>query len=152
MSAAAVERCNQAYLFLRLTGNGRLACSRGEAGHHPLQVTGRDGDIGVVDEQIAVTGVGYELDQRADLSVGSQEVGALDELNGFIGKLLPELFDGGGGRVGERGNAEEYLVLPGVALAAVATEGIDHAGIEPLEGFENADAGSKGSKLRAAAR
>ena len=120
MRAATVERGDHAYRLLRFTGNGGMARSMGEVGHHPLKVAGRDGDIRVVDEQIAMAGVRCELDQRADFAVGSQTVEALDELNGLCGKFQFELLDCSGGGVGKRGDAEEQLILAGVALAAVA--------------------------------
>ena len=61
----------------------------------------------------------------------------------------PTAVDGG---VGQRGDAEEQLVFARVGLAAVAAKGVDHAGVETLEGFENADAGGKGRQRRAALR
>ena len=117
---------------------------RNEAGHDALEVTRRDGDVRVVDEQEVVAGVQDELNQSTDLAVGSQPLRTFDELDGERGKLGLQLLDGCGGRVGEGGDAEEKLVVASVGLAAVAAEGFDHAGVEALEGLEDGDAGGEG--------
>ena len=59
-------------------------------------------------------------------------------------KLVLQLPHSLNGWIGERGHAEEQLVLARVVLAAMAAEAVDHPRIESLEGFKYADARRKG--------
>ena len=62
----------------------------------------------------------------------------------MLGKLLPEVAwtaATAGSSRDETPNSSS--IFAGVALAAMAAEGIDHAGVESLEGFEDADAGGE---------
>ena len=72
---------------------------RAEVVHDAFEIAGGDGDIGVVDEQIGMARVRGELDKIANLSIGSETGGAVDEADGVLGKLQLELFDGGNGGV-----------------------------------------------------
>ena len=82
-----------------------------------------------------------QLHQRAHFAVGSQPLWALDETNRGHRKFLPQLLHSRYGGIVERPNAKKQFKLPGITLPAMAAEGVDHARIEPLERFENADAG-----------
>ena len=150
VGAATVESGNQAHFFLWLAGFGGLAgpirLLGGEVGHDPLKVAGRDGDVGVVDEQEIVAGVVGKLGESADLAVASQAGGTLDKLNGMSGKLPLETLDDDGGGVVEGGNTEEQFIFAQVGLAAVAAKGVDHAQVDSFEGLEDADAGGKGGQ------
>jgi len=143
MGAAAVEGGDQADLF-------KGGCRRSEVGHDALEIARRDSDVGVVDEQEGVAGVGCELNEGADFTVGPEAGGAMDELDGKTRKFALKFFDGCDGWVLEGGNAEEKLVIAGVGLAAMAAEGVQHCGVKPLEGLEDGDAGGEGGKRGAA--
>lgn len=111
--------------------------------HDPFQISGGDDDVRVVDEKEVMAGLGRELDQGADLAVGSEHRGAPDQLNGMSGKLSFELLYGGDGGVGERGYPKEQFDISAVGLAAVASEGFDHAGVKAFERLEDAYSGRK---------
>ena len=84
-------------------------------------------------------GVGDELGDVADLAVGAEDFGGVDEADGVAGEVGLELMDGGDGGVVEAGDAEEDFVVAGVLLAAVAGEGFSEAGLESVDGLEEAD-------------
>ncbi len=98
-------------------------------------------NVGIVDEQKIVPRVRDQLRQRAHLAVRSQPLRALDQPDGPLGKLGLQLLDCRDSRIVERRHAKQQLELARVALPAMAAEGVHHAGVEPLERFENADAG-----------
>ncbi len=147
MRVATVEGSHQAYgMRIAMACRGWLR----KRNHHALEVMRSDGDVGIANEQEFVLRVGNELREGADFAIGAEAVGALDEANGAIRKLLLQLLDGCDGGVVERGDAEEEFVGARVILAAVAAKGIEHAGVDALEGLENADAGEEGWERRAA--
>ena len=51
------------------------------------EIAGRNVDVAVVDEEIFVTCMGYELDDIADLSVGAELFGRVNEMDAAIGEF-----------------------------------------------------------------
>ncbi len=84
------------------------------------------------------------LDQVRDLAVGAENLGAFDDADGMIGKLLLKLADSDKGGVAERADAEQDLVFAGVVLAAMAGEGGVHLVIEAADRLQDADGGCVG--------
>ncbi len=70
-------------------------------GHYALEVVGRDGDVGIVDEQVFMTGVLRKLDEGADFAIGAEVRRTFDQTNGVVWKFLLQFEHRRGGRVAE---------------------------------------------------
>ena len=140
MSPTAIESGDQTdfHLVIRL-----LWRQRRKPGHDPLQIAGRDGNVGVVDEQKIELRVGNKLSQCTDFTVGSQTLRAFDEPDGALGKFIHQFLDRSHGGIANGGDAKEQFILSCIDLAAMGAEGLNHPRVIALERFENAYAGSK---------
>src|ERR1700739_1667857 len=144
VGAAAIESRNETDRLGRLVIS--LGFSRSEMGHHALKVMRAYGNVGVVDEKKFVAGLLCKLRQRADFAIRAEARGTLDETNSAIREFALQLLHGGNGWVVRRRNAKEEFEFAEIVLVAMGAKGIEHAGIEALERFENRYAGSEGSE------
>src|SRR6202034_1976148 len=83
-------------------------------------------------------------------TVAAEAQWAFNQSKVVVGELLLKLVDGADGRVVQRGDAEQQLVLAGVGLAAMAAKGIEHCRVQAFERLQDADSGGVGSKRSAA--
>ena len=126
-------------------GAARPAWNGRTKGLHDLSEVGRcNEDVGVVDEEVGVLGVGEELDEGGDLAGGAEVLGAKDEAEVDVGVEGGEVGDDAGGGVVRGADAAEDLEGAGVVLEAVGLERGTEGVVCAAEGFEEGDAGGRG--------